>query len=84
MEKYNKLLRNITELVEESLFTSKDLKKEVENSLKLKVEIIANKLNLVNREEFEVQKKIIEKLEQELIKLKAKKIRKKITKAKKS
>ena len=84
MEKYNKLLRNITELIEESLFTSKDLKKEVENSLKLKVEIIANKLNLVNREEFEVQKKIIEKLEQEIIKLKAKKIRKKITKAKKS
>ena len=84
MEKYNKLLRNITELIEESLFTSKDLKKEVENSLKLKVEIVANKLNLVNREEFEVQKKIIEKLEQELIKLKAKKIRKKITKAKKS
>jgi len=84
MEKYNKLLRNITELIEESLFTSKDLKKEVENSLKLKVEIIANKLNLVNREEFEVQKKIIEKLEQEIIKLKAKKIRKKITSAKKS
>ena len=84
MEKYNKLLRNITELIEESLFTLKDLKKEVENSLKLKVEIIANKLNLVNREEFEVQKKIIEKLEQELIKLKVKKIRKKITKAKKS
>ena len=84
MEKYNKLLRNITELIEESLFTSKDLKKEVENSLKLKVEIIANKLNLVNREEFEIQKKIIEKLEQEIIKLKAKKIRKKITRAKKS
>ena len=84
MEKYNKLLRNITELIEESWFTSKDLKKEVENSLKLKVEIIANKLNLVNREEFEVQKKIIEKLEQEIIKLKAKKIRKKITRAKKS
>ena len=84
MEKYNKLLRNITELIEERLLTSKDLKKEVENSLKLKVEIIANKLNLVNREEFEVQKKIIEKLEQEIIKLKAKKIRKKITRAKKS
>ena len=83
MEKYNKLLRNITELIEESLFTSKDLKKEVENSLKLKVEIIANKLNLINREEFEVQKKIIEKLEQELIKLKTKKIRKKIIRAKK-
>ena len=27
MEKYNKLLRNITELIEKGLFTSKDLKK---------------------------------------------------------
>ena len=84
MEKYNNFLRNIAALIEKGLFSSKDLKKEVENSLKLKVEIIANKLNLVNREEFEVQKKIIEKLEQEIIKLKAKKIRKKITRAKKS
>ena len=84
MEKYNKLLRNITELIEKGLFTSKDLKKEVEDSLKLKMEIIANKLNLVSREEFEVQKKIIEKLQKNLIKLKIQKIKKKSTKAKKS
>ena len=62
MEKYNKLLRNITELIEKGLFTSKDLKKEVE-------------------EEFEVQKKIIEKLQKDLIKLKN---QKKVTKVKKS
>ena len=80
MEKYNKLLRNITELIEKGLFTSKDLKKEVEDSLKFKMEIIANKLNLVSREEFEVQKKIIAKLEKELKKLK----KKTTTKAKKS
>ena len=84
MEKYNKLLRNVTELIEKSLFTSKDLKKEVEDSLKLKMEIIANKLNLVLREEFEVQKKIIEKLQKEVMKLKIKKTKKKITKVKKS
>ena len=87
MEKYNKLLRNITELIEKGLFTSKDLKKEVEDSLKFKVEIIANKLNLVSREEFEVQKKRIEKLQKDLIRLKTKKrnnkINKKIKKAKK-
>ena len=70
MKKYNKLLRNIAELIEKGLFTSKDLKKEVENSLKFKMEIIANKLNLVLREEFEVQKKIVEKLQKDLIKLK--------------
>ena len=83
MEKYNKLLRNITELIEKGLFTSKDLKKEVEDSLKLKMEIIANKLNLVSREEFEVQKKIIEKLQKDLIKLKDQKTKKKSIKVKK-
>ena len=84
MEKYNKLLRNITELIEKGLFTSNNLKKEVEDTLKFKMEIIVNKLNLVSREEFEVQKKIIEKLEKNLNKLKIKKIKKKPTKAKKS
>tara|TARA_Y100000590_G_scaffold374574_1_gene438980 strand:- start:704 stop:955 length:252 start_codon:yes stop_codon:yes gene_type:complete len=83
MEKYNKLLRNITELIEKSLFTSKDVKKEVEDSIKLKFEIIANKLNLVSREEFEIQKKLIEKLKNEITKLKGER-KKKITKAKKS
>ena len=76
MEKYNKLLRNITELIKKGLFTSKDLKKEMEDSLKFKIEIIANKLNLVSREEFEIQKKIIEKLQKNLIKLKIQKIKK--------
>ena len=84
MEKYNKLLRNITELIEKGLFTSKDLKKEVEDSLKLKMEIIANKLNFVSREEFEVQKKIIEKLQKDLIKYKNRKEKKNSTKAKKT
>ena len=80
MEKYNKLLRNITEVIEKGLFTSKDLKKEVENLLKLKMEILANKLNLVSREEFEVQKKIIEKLEKDIIKFKFKKTKNKLKK----
>ena len=57
MEKYNELLRNITELIEKGLFTSKDLKKYVEDSVKSKIEMVANKLDLVSREEFEVQKK---------------------------
>ena len=78
MEKYNKLLRNIAELIEKSLFTSKDLKKEVEDSLKMKTEIIVNKLNLVSREEFEIQKKMVEKLQQDLAIFKDKKKRKKL------
>jgi BMFP domain-containing protein YqiC len=79
MEKYNKLLGNITELVEKGLFNSKHLKKDVKDSIKMKVDIILSKLNLVSREEFEVQKKMIEKLKKDLIKLKVKKT----TKAKK-
>ena len=86
MEKYSKFLRNITELIEKGLFTSRDLKKEVENVLKFKVENIANRLNLVTREEFEVQKKRIEKLQKDLFKLKTQKrnsrINKKIKKVK--
>ena len=87
MEKYNKLLRDITELIEKGLFTSKDLKKYVEDSIKLKMETIANKLNLVSREEFEIQKKMVEKLQKDLNKFKIQrrkgKSNKKATKAKK-
>jgi len=87
MEKYNKFLRNITELIEKGLFSSKDLKKEVEDAIKFKVENVTNRLNLVSREEFEVQKKRIEKLQKDLVKLKAKRrssrTNKKIKKVKK-
>ena len=72
MEKYNKFLRNITELIEKGLFTSQDLKKEVESAVQLKLKDISNQLNLVSREEFEVQKKIIEKLQKDLASLKKK------------
>jgi len=68
MEKYNNFLRNIAELIEKGLLTSKDLKKEVENAIKLQAESIVSRLNLVSREEFEVQKKLIEKLQKDLIK----------------
>ena len=61
MEKYNKFLRNISELIEKGLFTSKNLKKEVENEFRFQLENMVGKLNLVSREEFEVQKKVIEK-----------------------
>mgnify|MGYP006130489827 CR=1 FL=1 len=82
MEKYNKLLRNITELFEKGLLNSKDLKKDIEDSLKFKIEVITNQLNLVSREEFEIQKKTIKKLQKNISELK--KNKKKITKGKKS
>tara|TARA_Y100000590_G_C15394990_1_gene891549 strand:+ start:287 stop:523 length:237 start_codon:yes stop_codon:yes gene_type:complete len=78
MEKYNKLLKNITKLLEKGLINSKDMRNELENLVKFKMEIIANKLNLVSREEFEVQKKIIEKLQKEINKTKNTKKKKKL------
>ena len=81
MEKYNKLLNNITELIEKGLFASKDIKKEIEDSLQIKIKTITNKLNLVSRKEFENQKEVMEALQKDLIKLN---IKKKSTKAKKS
>jgi len=80
MDKYNNFLSNITELIEQGLLNSKDFKKEIEDSLKFKLEDIANKLNLVSREEFEVQKKLVEKLQKELLKFKSKKKTKKVKK----
>ena len=77
MEKYNKLLSNITKLIEKGLFNSKDLKREIENSVKFKMELLANKLDLVSREEFEVQKKIIQKIQKDIANFKNKKKSKK-------
>ena len=78
MQKYNKLIENITDLIEKGLLTSNDLKKDAEEALKFKVKLLTNQLNLVSRDEFDVQKKIIEKLKKDLEKLKIKKTKKKL------
>ena len=85
MEKNNYFLRNIAKVVEAGLISSRDLKKEAENALKIKLEEILGKLNLVSREEFEVQKKIVEKLRNEIInnKRSKKKLIKKVKKVRK-
>ena len=88
MEKYNRFLRNIAELIEKGLFTSKDIKKELENVIKFNIDNIKNRLDVVSREEFEVQKKMIEKIKKELIMIKKTKRQKKsnykVKKARKS
>ena len=40
MEKYNKLLKNVTELLEKGLINSKDMRNELENLVKFKMEIM--------------------------------------------
>ena len=85
MEKNNDFLANLAKMIEVGLISSSNLKKEVENALKIKLEEILGKLNLVSREEFEVQKKIVEKLRNEIInhKSRKKKLIKKVKKVRK-
>ena len=86
MQNYKKFIKNITELIEKGLVSTKDIKEEVENIVKFQADNIVNKLNLVSREEFEVQKKIIQKLQEDLARIKRKGniSNRKTTKAKKS
>ena len=58
MEKYNKLLRNISELIEKGLSTSKGMQKEMQDLLKFKTEIMASKLNLDSCNQKKIQKLI--------------------------
>ena len=81
MSKTKILLDRLAKLIDEGMLTSKDIGDEIKNSLKYKKESVINKLNLVTRDEFEIQKARLDKIQEEFGKLKK---RKKIKKAKKS
>ena len=81
MSKTKILIDRLVKLIDEGLLTSKDIGDEIKNSLNYKKESIINKLNLVTRDEFEIQKTRLDKIQEEFGKLKK---RKKIKKAKKS
>ena len=81
MSKTKILLDRLAKLIDEGMLTSKDIGDEIKNSLNYKKESVINKLNLVTRDEFEIQKARLDKIQEEFGKLKK---RKKINKAKKS
>ena len=77
MSNSEKILKTISNLVENGILTSKDIRKELSNDLEFKKSKLIKKLNLVSREEFEVLKKIVQKQDSIIKKLsKSKKIRK--------
>ena len=51
-------LKTISNLIENGILTSKDIRKEISTDLKFKKENIINKLDLVSRKEFEILKKL--------------------------
>ena len=61
MSNSEKILKVLSNLIENGVLSSKDLKKEISNELKFKKDKIVNKLELVSRQEFEILKKIVQK-----------------------
>jgi len=82
MSKSKILIDKVAKLIEQGMVTSKDLGDEIKNILKFKQDEIINKLNSVSKDEFEIQKKRLDKIEKKLNELLKKKIKPK--KAKKS
>ncbi len=70
MSDKEKILKTISSLLEAGILTFNDVKKEFETNLKFKKDNIVSQLNLVSREEFEVMKKLVEKQDFEIKKLK--------------
>ena len=65
----SKILSDISKMAVDAMGTFSGLKKEVETIVSLRVNKIINKMNLVKRDEFEVLKKIVQKLSNENEKL---------------
>ena len=73
MNNSEKILKMVSKLIETGVLTSQDLAKSIITSAKFNKEKIANKLDLVTREEFDVLKKVIAKQQKEILNLKRKK-----------
>ena len=78
MNNSEKILKTLSNLIENGILTSKDIKKEISNDFKFKKDKLVDKLNLVSREEFEILKKIVQKQDAVIKKLKKNKKFKKV------
>ena len=80
MSNSEKILKSLSNLIENGILTSGDIKKEISTDLKFKKDKLFDKLELVSKKEFDVLKKIVQKQDliiKELSKnLKTKKVKK--------
>ena len=76
MNNSQKILKMISGFIEAGILTSQDLKKELDTSIKFQKDKFAGKMDLVTRKEFEILKKLIEKQQKEINKLKKSKFKK--------
>ena len=75
MSNSGKILKTLSNLIENAILTTKDLQNEISNDFKFKKDKIINMLELVPRREFEVLKKIVQKQQLIIKKLQKKKTR---------
>ena len=58
----NKILSDLSKIAVDAMSTFSGLKKEIETLVSLRVNKIINKMNLVKRDEFDVLKKMVQKM----------------------
>ena len=58
----SKILSDLSKIAVDAMSTFSGLKKEIETLVSLKVNKIINKMNLVKRDEFDVLKKMVQKI----------------------
>ena len=58
----NKILSDLSKMAVDAMSTISGVKKEIETIVGLRVDKIINKMNLVKRDEFDVLKKMVQKL----------------------
>ncbi len=76
MNNSKKILEMISGFIEAGILTSQDLRKELSTSLKFQSENLINRLDLVKKKEFQILKKIVQKQQIEINKLKKNKTKK--------
>ena len=58
----NKILSDLSKMAVDAMSTISGVKKEIETIVSLQVDKIINKMNLVKRDEFDVLKRMVQKL----------------------
>ena len=82
MANKTKILSDLSKIAVDAMSTFSGIKKELETLVKLRVNTVINKMNLVKRDEFEILKKRVQKIaiERESAKNKANSKRKSVKK----
>ena len=81
MKNSEKILKTLSNLIENGIITTSDIKREISTDFKFKKDKLINTLQLVSRDEFEILKKIVQKQDATIKKLMKNKSIKKVKKS---